>query len=125
MQWLDLLQWPAMVVTLLASWMVASQSEPLRARGLSGFSAHQHPVGDLGMAKWLLGTCRASSRPGLDEHPRRPQERDVTRRSSGERCALANVQDESGRSVAKPGTGACVLARICGCMARIEPKVLA
>jgi hypothetical protein len=32
MQWLDTLQWPAMIVTLLASWMVASRSESLRAR---------------------------------------------------------------------------------------------
>ena len=29
MDWMDLLQWPAMVVTLLASWLVASQ-RPLR-----------------------------------------------------------------------------------------------
>ncbi len=33
MQWLDALQWPAMVVTLLASWLVASQKEVLRSRG--------------------------------------------------------------------------------------------
>ena len=33
MQWLDALQWPAMIATLLASWLVASQRESLRARG--------------------------------------------------------------------------------------------
>ena len=33
MQWLDALQWPAMVVTLVASWLVASRSGPHRARG--------------------------------------------------------------------------------------------
>jgi hypothetical protein len=33
MQWLDALQWPAMIATLLASWLVSSRSEPLRARG--------------------------------------------------------------------------------------------
>ena len=34
MQWyLDALQWPAMVVTLLASWLVASNRESFRARG--------------------------------------------------------------------------------------------
>jgi len=32
-QGLDKLQWPAMAVTLLASWLVASQREALRARG--------------------------------------------------------------------------------------------
>jgi hypothetical protein len=31
--WLNALQWPAMLVTLLASWLVASQKDVLRARG--------------------------------------------------------------------------------------------
>jgi hypothetical protein len=33
MWWLDALQWPAMSLTLLASWLVASQRERFRARG--------------------------------------------------------------------------------------------
>ena len=33
MQWLDGLQWPAMVVTLWASWLVTSKNDALRARG--------------------------------------------------------------------------------------------
>jgi len=39
MDWLDLLQWPAMVVTLLASWLVASRREALRAWGFWVFLA--------------------------------------------------------------------------------------
>ncbi len=31
--WPNALQWPAMLVTLLASWLVASQKEVLRVRG--------------------------------------------------------------------------------------------
>ena len=31
--WLDALQWPAMLMTLLAAWLVASEKETLRARG--------------------------------------------------------------------------------------------
>lgn len=31
--WLNALQWPAMLVNLLASWLVASQKDVLRARG--------------------------------------------------------------------------------------------
>jgi hypothetical protein len=34
MQWLDLIQWPAMLVTVCASWFVASRS---RARRRTGF----------------------------------------------------------------------------------------
>ncbi len=34
MDWLDLLQWPAMVVTVLAAWLVASS---LKRRRLVGF----------------------------------------------------------------------------------------
>ena len=33
MQWLDAVQWPAMAVTLLASWLVASDKEAFRAWG--------------------------------------------------------------------------------------------
>lgn len=33
MRWLDLLQWPAMAVTLSAYWLVTSRSEPRRGRG--------------------------------------------------------------------------------------------
>jgi hypothetical protein len=33
MNWADLLQWPAMVVTLTASWLVASRSEARRHWG--------------------------------------------------------------------------------------------
>jgi hypothetical protein len=33
MDWLDALQWPAMVVTLLGAWLVASRSAPARAWG--------------------------------------------------------------------------------------------
>lgn len=39
MSWLDTLQWPAMVVTLLASWLVASPSEARRAWGFWVFLA--------------------------------------------------------------------------------------
>jgi TctA family transporter len=37
--WLDAIQWPAMVVTLLAAWLVASQSERRRAVGFWIFIA--------------------------------------------------------------------------------------
>jgi len=33
MQWLDLLQWPAMVVTLTAAWLVASKAQRRRRAG--------------------------------------------------------------------------------------------
>jgi hypothetical protein len=33
MEWLDLLQWPAMVVTVLATWLVASTRERRRVWG--------------------------------------------------------------------------------------------
>jgi hypothetical protein len=39
MDWLDALQWPAMVVTLLAAWLVASKREAFRARGFWVFLA--------------------------------------------------------------------------------------
>jgi hypothetical protein len=37
MNWLDLLQWPAMVVTVLAAWLVASQSKRRRRAGFWAF----------------------------------------------------------------------------------------
>lgn len=33
MEWIELLQWPAMVVTLLGAWLVASKREGARAWG--------------------------------------------------------------------------------------------
>lgn len=39
MNWLDLLQWPAMAVTVLASWLVASRSERRRGYGFWVFLA--------------------------------------------------------------------------------------
>ncbi len=33
MAWLDILQWPAMLVTVLAAWLVASQSRRRRSAG--------------------------------------------------------------------------------------------
>lgn len=39
MDWLDALQWPAMLVTLMASWLVASRQERLRAMGFWVFLA--------------------------------------------------------------------------------------
>lgn len=33
MAWLDLLQWPAMLVTVFAAWLVASQSRRRRSAG--------------------------------------------------------------------------------------------
>jgi hypothetical protein len=33
MNYLDLIQWPAMVVTVVAAWLVASQSKPKREIG--------------------------------------------------------------------------------------------
>jgi hypothetical protein len=33
MDWLDLIQWPAMAVTVLAAWLVASTHESRRAAG--------------------------------------------------------------------------------------------
>jgi hypothetical protein len=44
--WLDLVQWPAMVVTIVAAWLVASRSQ----RGFLGFSCEQHSVGHMGLA---------------------------------------------------------------------------
>ncbi len=32
--WLDLLQWPAMAVTIVAAWLVASRAAHRRARGI-------------------------------------------------------------------------------------------
>jgi hypothetical protein len=37
MDWLDLLQWPAMVVTVLAAWLVASTSKRRRRVGFWTF----------------------------------------------------------------------------------------
>ncbi len=39
MNWLDALQWPAMAVTLMASWLVASPLESRRAWGFWVFLA--------------------------------------------------------------------------------------
>jgi hypothetical protein len=39
MDWLSLLQWPAMVVTLTAAWLVASQSRARRNLGFWTFIA--------------------------------------------------------------------------------------
>jgi hypothetical protein len=33
MQYIDYLQWPAMIITVLAAWMIASQSRRKRAAG--------------------------------------------------------------------------------------------
>lgn len=33
MDWIDLLQWPAMIVTVLAAWLVASHSKSRRRAG--------------------------------------------------------------------------------------------
>lgn len=37
MDWIDGLQWPAMLVTLVASWLVASQSRRRRLLGFCSF----------------------------------------------------------------------------------------
>jgi len=37
MDWIDLLQWPAMAVTVLAAWLVASQSKRRRTIGFWAF----------------------------------------------------------------------------------------
>ncbi len=37
MDYLDLIQWPAMVVTVLASWLVASDTESRRSKGFWAF----------------------------------------------------------------------------------------
>ncbi|HEX2543109.1 MAG TPA: hypothetical protein VHM00_18755 [Caldimonas sp.] len=37
MEWLDLVQWPAMVVTVLAAWLVASNSKRRRQIGFWAF----------------------------------------------------------------------------------------
>ena len=39
MQWLDLVQWPAMLVTLAASWLVGSENEQRRNIGFWVFLA--------------------------------------------------------------------------------------
>ena len=39
MDWLDLLQWPAMAVTVLAAWLVASRSARRRTVGFWAFLA--------------------------------------------------------------------------------------
>jgi len=39
MDWIDMLQWPAMVVTVVASWLVASQSKRKRTIGFWVFLA--------------------------------------------------------------------------------------
>ena len=39
MQWLDLVQWPAMLVTLAASWLVGSETEQRRNIGFWVFLA--------------------------------------------------------------------------------------
>ena len=39
MDWIDLLQWPAMAVTVLAAWLVASQSKRRRTIGFWAFIA--------------------------------------------------------------------------------------
>ncbi|HEY9446736.1 MAG TPA: hypothetical protein VIQ62_06650 [Burkholderiales bacterium] len=39
MEWLDLLQWPAMAVTILAAWLVASRSSRKRSAGFWCFLA--------------------------------------------------------------------------------------
>lgn len=39
MEWLDLLQWPAMAVSLLAAWLIASKNEGRRNLGFWVFLA--------------------------------------------------------------------------------------
>lgn len=39
MDWLDLLQWPAMLVTVAAAWLVAAQQRRLRSAGFWCFLA--------------------------------------------------------------------------------------
>lgn len=39
MDWMDLLQWPAMAITVLAAWLVASKSEARRRHGFFAYVA--------------------------------------------------------------------------------------
>jgi hypothetical protein len=48
MDWLDLVQWPAMAVTVLSGWMVASQAYVEAERGILAISPQQHSMGYLG-----------------------------------------------------------------------------
>jgi hypothetical protein len=38
MNWLEMLQWPAMVITLLGAWLVASKREGMRAWHTGGWA---------------------------------------------------------------------------------------
>ena len=50
MDWLDLVQWPAMAVTVLAAWLVASTHKHRREIGFWVFLAQQRALGRLGLA---------------------------------------------------------------------------
>lgn len=39
MDWMDFLQWPAMAITVLAAWLVASRSEARRRHGFFAYVA--------------------------------------------------------------------------------------
>ena len=73
MELMDLLQWPAMLASLAAAWLVASASESRRA---VGFWVQQCAVGHLAHSQGGLGPGRAAGRVGRDQHPR-AQKNDV------------------------------------------------
>ncbi|MCY1269856.1 hypothetical protein D9M68_161600 [compost metagenome] len=68
MDYLDLLQWPAMLVTV-AAWLIGSRQTMRRNLGFWVFLASNA----LWIA-WGLGADRPAAVPGGDEHPRGAQD---------------------------------------------------
>jgi hypothetical protein len=68
-----LMQWPAMLLTLVAAWFVASRSERRRRWGF-WLPGQQRGLGRLGRAGRGLGPGRPAVLPGGDEHPGREEE---------------------------------------------------
>ena len=64
MQWLNLLQWPAMVVTLTAAWLVASKAQERRRMGF-----WLYLVSNVLWVSWAIRTLSSASAavfaPGL------------------------------------------------------------
>ena len=85
---LDLLQWPAMAVTLAAAWLIASNSKGRRNAGfwlfltsnllwaVWGFASHAYALILLqfGLAAMNIRGALKTEGASANEHPRRPQD---------------------------------------------------
>ena len=91
MDWLDLVQWPAMVVTVWAAWLVASSLKRRRQLGFWIFLLSNVLWVVWGMLHARLGAGVPAGLPGGDEHPRRQE---------GRACRLSATAKRARREIA-------------------------